>query len=137
MGNRKPTIDVENLREVLPHGCGIDGAWTFKLNADGGVRCANAWHAMNDAGYYCGWIPFAFTVRANLVPVSRNTIDPKDSSVLQWRLKAGPVRAGFKRASRAGLHLADLADDIGQTVDHALSQSGTDALVFDDAEGGA
>ena len=121
----KPAIDLDALRDVLPHGSGIDCDWTFHENRDGSVRCSNAWHAMNDHGYYCGYIPFSFTVRVASTPeAGRGPV-----------LVAGPVRGGFKRASRASLYLNDLADVIGEQVDYALREAGSSVLKI--PEGGA
>ena len=114
----KPAIDLDALKDVLPHGSGIDADWEFRENADGSVRCFNAWHAMNEHGYYCGWIPFGFSVR-----------------IEDGKAVAGPVRGGFKRASRASLYLDDLADVIGEQVDYALMEAGSSVLKSQ--EGGA
>lgn len=122
----RPTIDLDALRDALPHGSGIDADWEFRENADGSARCYNAWHAMNEHGYYCGWIPFAFTVRVASTPeAGKGPV-----------LVAGPVRGGFKRASRANLYLDDLADVIGQDVDRALQEAGS-SLVLPSTEGSA
>jgi len=122
----KARIDLDALRDALPHGSGIDCDWTFHENRGGSVRCSNAWHAMNDHGYYCGYIPFAFTVRVASTPeAGKGPI-----------LVAGPVRGGFKRASRASLYLDDVADMIGQNVDQALESAGC-TLVVPATEGGA
>jgi len=121
----KPAIDLDALADVLPHGSGIDGTWQFRENADGSVRCFNAWHAMSEHGYYCGWVPFAFTVRVASTPEAG-----KGPVIV-----AGPVRGGFKRASRANLYLDDLADVIGEQVDYALREAGSSVLKSQ--EGGA
>lgn len=115
---KRARINVDALRDALPHGSGIDCSWEFHENRDGSVRCSNSWHVMNDAGYYCGYVPFAFTVRVD-----------------GDRLVAGSVRGGFKRASRSNLYLDDLADVIGEQVDYALREAGSSVLKSQ--EGGA
>ncbi len=149
----KPAIDLDALRDVLPHGSGIDADWEFRENADGSVRCHNAWHAMNEHGYYCGWIPFAFTVRVSRDRCAHCGEDYPCSASKRIDLHPmaralhvsdcakgretciGRVRGGFKRASRASLYLDDLADVIGEQVCYALREAGSSVLKG--AEGGA
>lgn len=104
----KRTIDLDRLRDILPHGLGIDGSWFFQENKDGSVRCSNAWHAMNDGGYYCGWIPFTFTVRYR-----------------KGALECGYVRGAFKTNTRANLYLDSIPEDICDSVSYALVTAGS------------
>lgn len=51
--------DIEDyLLETLPHGSGIDCDWTFSYLKNGSVLAHNAYHCMNDAGFYCGYADF-------------------------------------------------------------------------------
>ncbi len=54
-------IDLEKLRELLPHGSGIDGEWHIE-------RCGKrivadcSYHRMDENGYYDGWQDFRVTL---------------------------------------------------------------------------
>lgn len=52
--------DIENeLRtKVLPHGSGIDCEWNFKHLHDLTFNCYNTYHAIDQNGYYCGYVDF-------------------------------------------------------------------------------
>ena len=45
------------LQKYLPSGSGIDGEWAFQWQRNR-VLCRNAWHAMDENGFYCGWAHF-------------------------------------------------------------------------------
>ena len=45
------------LLDVLPHGSGIDGDWSFDYT-DKRIYVSNSYHRMDGYGYYCGWIDF-------------------------------------------------------------------------------
>lgn len=47
------------LRDILPHGSGIDCDWEFEYYDNGGIKCKNFYHAMNDNGYYVKYIPIS------------------------------------------------------------------------------
>jgi len=47
------------LLEILPHGSGIDCKWQFTTQANGKIRAVNAFHCMDENGYYCGYQDFA------------------------------------------------------------------------------
>lgn len=49
---------TEVLCYVLPHGSGIDSDWRIELLKNGNIHCHNAYHCMNQDGYYDGWIDF-------------------------------------------------------------------------------
>lgn len=49
------------LEEELPHGSGIDGDWTISP-AGTNVEASNYYHAMNGAGFYCGYLHFTVTI---------------------------------------------------------------------------
>ena len=42
----------------LPHGSGIDTNWTWVDEEGGCLSFHNEWHALDNNGCYCGWIPF-------------------------------------------------------------------------------
>ena len=49
---------TEALIYVLPHGAGIDADWSIEFLKNGNVICHNAYHCINQSGYYDGWIDF-------------------------------------------------------------------------------
>jgi hypothetical protein len=54
----KPIITEEKLLELLPHGSGIDYKYEFTFHKNGNITIKNAFHAMNENGYYDGIMPF-------------------------------------------------------------------------------
>ena len=50
------------LLKVLPHGSGIDCRWQFDYQNNGKIKATNAFHCMNEGGYYCGYADFTLTV---------------------------------------------------------------------------
>lgn len=58
MKSRLNTITDEQIIAALPHGSGIDATWVIERQKNGKVRCYNAFHAMNEDGYYDGWQEF-------------------------------------------------------------------------------
>ncbi len=93
----KQAIDMEEvLRSKLPHGSGIDGDWTvFWEPGSGHGRwvCENAYHVMNDRGFYVGWAPF-------------HLIIPQDNP-LEFRLSF----VGPNRWMARYYHLRDFLED--------------------------
>tara|TARA_R100000306_G_scaffold29748_1_gene32600 strand:- start:85 stop:546 length:462 start_codon:yes stop_codon:yes gene_type:complete len=66
--DRKAKLDAiqdDAILEALPHGSGIDSDWTVDRCKNGTIRCRNSWHAMNDAGYYCGHYDFTVHIFAH------------------------------------------------------------------------
>lgn len=57
-GSRKDLLDV------LPHGSGIDLKWRFYANEQN-IYAYNAWHCMNEHGYYDGWADFSIVFPQN------------------------------------------------------------------------
>jgi len=49
------------LLDVLPHGSGIDGDWSFDYT-DKRIYVSNSYHRMDENGYYCGWIDFTVII---------------------------------------------------------------------------
>jgi len=47
-----------HLKDVLPHGAGIDCEWSFKWLKNGKLKAVNSYHCMNDIGYYDGYADF-------------------------------------------------------------------------------
>ena len=64
MKHTRIEIDLERLEDCLPHGSGINSAWEFIQHKNGKVTCINSFHALNESGYYVGYMPFKFTVQA-------------------------------------------------------------------------
>ena len=49
---------TEALIYILPHGSGIDADWDVEYLKNGNIICRNAYHCMNQSGFYDGWIDF-------------------------------------------------------------------------------
>lgn len=54
-----------DLIAKLPHGSGIDYDWHGEKLGNGKVRASNAYHAMDDAGFYRQSFDFSITFRAD------------------------------------------------------------------------
>ena len=54
-------LSIENLKEFLPRGSGIDSEWNIE---DKGkyLKCENSYHYMDEYGYYDGWIDFSVII---------------------------------------------------------------------------
>lgn len=52
----------EALLKVLPHGSGINNEWEFVWLKNGKVKAKNAFHCMNDVGYYDGYADFTVVI---------------------------------------------------------------------------
>ena len=58
-----PNYLTEDILElILPHGSGIDCDWEFTEHKNGHITCKNYYHAMNENGYYGGYMQFKFVV---------------------------------------------------------------------------
>ena len=58
----REVVDLDTGRTIdLPHGSGIDDEWHVE-DKGSYYRLDNAFHFMNDTGYYVGWQPFFLTV---------------------------------------------------------------------------
>lgn len=61
---------AEKLNEILPHGSGIDFDWTLEYHVkaigdsvfESLIKAYNAYHGMNDGGYYCHIWPFVVEI---------------------------------------------------------------------------
>jgi len=54
---------IENLLiKILPHSSGIDCNWNFIFHNNGNIDCINAFHAMNNNGYYIKLIPIKIKI---------------------------------------------------------------------------
>jgi hypothetical protein len=63
--SKPPAYDVDTvvdaLREILPHGSGIDCEWTFNVLLNGKIRASNSYHCMTEHGFYNGYADFTLT----------------------------------------------------------------------------
>jgi len=50
----------------LPHGSGIDADWISNGEQGACISFCNEWHALDNNGCYCGWVPFEVIVRYDL-----------------------------------------------------------------------
>ncbi len=67
------------LRKVLPHGSGIDCKWQFDYLKNGKITCVNAFHCMDENGYYCGYADFTLTVDLDKPADFRLVFNGRDS----------------------------------------------------------
>src|SRR3990167_10506751 len=56
-------VMLEKLEDILPHGSGINGDWSFDILKNGNIVCHNTYEAMNEGGYYCHFYDFSVTVK--------------------------------------------------------------------------
>jgi hypothetical protein len=65
------SIITGKLLQYLPTGSGIDGMWSVRIEykrtskykvVPTNVVCSNAYHVLNDNGFYAGWIPFTLSI---------------------------------------------------------------------------
>ena len=52
---------IDRLREILPHGSGIDCKWGFEVLTNGKIKASNSFHCVNENGYYDGYADFTLT----------------------------------------------------------------------------
>jgi hypothetical protein len=58
---------LESLKELIPHGSGINGVWSFELDTeDNIIMASNTYEAMNEVGFYCCDWPFTATYDLDL-----------------------------------------------------------------------
>jgi len=60
---------IEEMVKELPHGSGLDGEWSFDYEKSTSNKLVlhMSYHAMNENGYYDGWIDFTVTVMGSLM----------------------------------------------------------------------
>ena len=51
------------VKKVLPHGSGIDYDWQIDIRSNGEIVCKNAYHRMDENGFYDGVFPFTAIFR--------------------------------------------------------------------------
>ena len=54
-------LSAAGLEEALPHGSGIDCDWRL-TDRPTYFKAENAYHCMNETGFYCGWADFSVVV---------------------------------------------------------------------------
>lgn len=58
---RDPGLVESLVLQNLPHGSGIDYDWEIEVKPDR-IVCDNAWHLMDEFGYYDCVLPFRVTI---------------------------------------------------------------------------
>ena len=98
---------IEIANHYLPHGSGIDSGCNIDDNSTQDKIIINsAYHAMDENGFYCGWIHFDVIVIASLefnIDVEFDNIE-NDSDFDDWDIES-------------------LFDCLHQTFDYALRES--------------
>jgi len=92
----------------VPHGSGIDYNWTIDIKHDNLIM-NNAWHLLNQNGYYIDHIPFTVTV----------PLRSPQNFTLTWthyRQHAYPIRVANSTAT-----LDYIAETIGNWLDESLN----------------
>lgn len=59
---RMESLYIERFIDKLPHGSGIDCDWEYTNHKNGKITFKNSFHAMDEDGYYVGYMPFKFTL---------------------------------------------------------------------------
>lgn len=77
----KPIIDEEKLLSLLPHGSGIDFKWDIVTHKNGNITVKNAFHAMNEYGFYDGIMSFSVRIFRIKKPVT-NTLKNGQTQIL-------------------------------------------------------
>ena len=77
--------DLERtIIESLPHGSGIDYDWDCWKQQNGKVVCVNAYHGMNEGGYYIGSVDFSFRFDVRDVESGRIMFHGLNSTGKRW-----------------------------------------------------
>lgn len=113
------------LFEILPSGSGIDCQWEITTHNNGNITARNSYHAMNQDGYYDGYMPFTVRIFRH-----KKTV---------WQLLKGPLEGKKQLLHTTGdvdyviicndkrrVSFYDLKDYLYQTFDAALKSIITD-----------
>ena len=68
---------------ILPHGSGIDYDWNIEHKA-GKVICKNAYHRINQAGFYDGVFPFSVTFSHDDFSVKFHGLTSYGYKLVRW-----------------------------------------------------
>ena len=80
---------LEELKEKLPNGSGIDYDWNFRENKKY-IYASNAYHYMNECGFYDGVIPF--TIRCPKDDMKNFSLHFHVNGAGRYRINKGGVR---------------------------------------------
>jgi hypothetical protein len=94
------------LCELLPHGSGINSAWSFHWFDNGNVLVSNSFHCMNDVGMYDGFADFTLRIKAG---------EPMRDFVLQFN-----GTTAQRKARRYDLR-SYLVDTLADSLPHAVT----------------
>lgn len=115
----QPIIDTEKLLSLLPHGSGIDFKWRIITHKNGTITAKNAFHAMDEFGFYSGIMPFS-------VRIFRHTADcliPLKGDLLgkiQVYHRKGDVQFSLSCNEGRKRCFYGLSDYLHDTIHHAL-----------------
>ena len=90
------------LLDVLPHGSGIDYDWEFDWCENGTLYCANAYHRMDDYGFYCEIVPLRVRIFRHRLAETRELIGPCLGKI-QILHRPGDLDWSVKMDNRHGL----------------------------------
>jgi hypothetical protein len=106
----------EEIKSLLPHGSGIDCIWHVNHVKDLVFDCHNSYHAMDQNGFYCGYVDFI--VRIDLLT--------KDFDVEVCQQDIEAIVGGYEEyiegddVETNAPYLEDLGDYLHQAVSHNL-----------------
>jgi hypothetical protein len=90
-------MNIEKLKDELPHGSGIDSDWVIEAGDNGKIYAYNSYHCMDEYGFYDGWLDFYL-----IIP---------DDNLIDFKLKfQGLNHNGYYRVNKYMLrdYLVDL-----------------------------
>lgn len=118
---RSKQIIEHLIKEVLPHGSGIDSKWEIESSEKLKFECCNKWHTMDANGYYCGYV--SFTVKLNLsgpTPSWRVEVNQADIDSIVEGYETSENEFGETESNAP--YLDDLDDCIYQAVASGFRQ---------------
>lgn len=90
MNNGKENNEkFDQLKEILPSGSGVDYEWTFRENSKF-IYAENAFHYMNEDGFYDGTLPFTLRIPKNDVMNFKLTFSVNGAG--RYRVNKGGIR---------------------------------------------
>ena len=86
-------LTLDELEKVLPHGSGIDYDWELEERGEY-IYAKNAYHYMNEYGFYDGILPFTIRFRKDNLKIF--SLHFHVNSAGRYRVNKGGVREYIK-----------------------------------------
>lgn len=74
-------INFEELLDRLPHGSGIDSEWNIIKQTSQQVVFLNAFHLMDENGYYNGWVEFKVKLFTHKKDITNPLSGPSEGKI--------------------------------------------------------